>query len=246
MKKRLNYSLKRQSGGSGFFCGLTITIEPKPDLKNHIIEDISVDNYGNRLFRHDFFAAFIGLNYALKRITTNEFYDIKIIKTSIFVVDFFPLLMAYSASRVLLNHFENNETEEEFQTIENEIFVKLNRTLDGFFVFKNRSQLLRKSFLKKQETILNWQPFDWHKDWTDNYIEFEILQSASFRLLPIFIDYDFRLNSFEEGYQLVELWKNNQKWMEIQVSDVKEQIAVIHTPEFDEVYFDLKFYFYFK
>ena len=242
MKKELNYCLKRQSGGSGFFCNFSIAIEPKSDLTHHQVEDISIDDYGNKLFRDDWFYAVIGINYALERFTSETFYDIKITKCTIFHVDYFPLIIVYAASRVLLNHFENDETKNELQQIENELFTKRNNGFNGFYAFKNRSKLIQKPLVQKQKIIQNWQPYDWHSDYLNFNTEFKVLQTISRYLLPIFPNCDFRLNSFEEGYQLVEIYKNGEQWAEMQVADIDKETVIFDSLEFEEIYISLSFF----
>lgn len=244
MKKELNYSLRRQSGGSGFFCDFSITIESKSDLTHHVIEDISSDSYGNPLFRDAWFYVMIGMNYAFERIDFDTFYDIKITKCTIFQIDYFPLVIVYAASRVLLNHFENDETKAELEQIENEIFIKRTKKFNGFYAFKNRSPLSQKSLIQKQQDIQNWQPYDWHSDFVDSNAELYNLQVISLRLLSLFPDCNFRLNSFEKGYQLVEIYKNARQWAEMQVSNIEEAIVVFDSLEFEEVYIALHTFWY--
>lgn len=93
--------------------------------------------------------------------------------------------------------------------------------------------------LKRQE-ILNWQLFQWPLDWTDNLAEFKILQKVALQLLPVFSNCDFYLSSFEEDYQLLELWEKSEKQFEIYVTDIEKKAVVLYSDEVEELYFNLK------
>lgn len=238
MEIEATYKLKILKNQIGCYCSISFIIEEDANLRHHVFE--------NHLFykmNHSFYLSMlIGLNYALERIETNVFYKIKLIDLRTMVIDTTPMAVAYATSRAILQQFNHSETEAELKNIESKMFTTETYNFSGLLAFKNRHQEPRKTFFQKQQDILTWQPYEWHSDWIDNYAEFKILKTISLCLLQLFPNCDFHLNSFDVGYQLVEIYKNGEQWAEMQVADIDKETVFFDSLEFEEIYISLNLF----
>lgn len=238
MKKELNYRLKKIKNGRGFYCNLTIIIEPIINHHHIIEDDAKCDGYGDPLPKDFLFYILIGFNYALERLTTKTYYKIVIKGYSVFLIEFTPSMMIYTASRLLINNFNNNETRYELDIIENELFIKPYRTNDALNVYRNRTSLSLKEIQNKVDAIKNHEAQNIHQDWKNFLQEINLLKLLSIKILPIFSNLHFKITIFEEGYPILEIYKNNEIWSEIQVADIESQTFISYIPEIGEVSFN--------
>jgi len=65
-----------------------------------------------------------------------------------------------------------------------------------------------------------WKVPAWHADFGDPVVEFEMLTTFCQKLLSVTSKYSFKLDTYEEGYMNVDIYKvNGEKYGELMIVD---------------------------
>lgn len=129
---KVEYRFRRIKGGLPFIGVVELHLEELPHAQQHqIIEEYQGAGFTSQGYIESIPAQGYkdwkagikkGILYALSKITSPNYYQITIIAAQGLTTDTNPTILAYTASRAILDHLEHQELDEEKAALEEVVF----------------------------------------------------------------------------------------------------------------------------